>query len=99
MLHKAVECIPSKLEFWLALARLETYEEAKAVLNKARFYLPSEPSIWINAAKLEESAGKDNIAIATVLSKAIKVLTKNGAKIVRDDWLGEAELSEKSENY
>ena len=34
-----------------------------------------------------------------VLSKAIKVLAKNGVKINRDDWLGEAEQAEKSENY
>lgn len=37
--------------------------------------------------------------ISTVLSKAIKVLAKNGVKIVRDEWLAEAELAEKSENY
>lgn len=37
--------------------------------------------------------------ISTILSKAIKVLAKNGVKIVRDDWLAEAELAEKSENY
>jgi len=27
------------------------------------------------------------------------VLAKNSVKIVREDWLHEAELSEKSENY
>ena len=36
LLHKAVECIPSNIELWLALAKLETYDKAKAVLNKAR---------------------------------------------------------------
>lgn len=36
LLHKAVECIPSNIELWLALAKLETYAKAKAVLNKAR---------------------------------------------------------------
>ena len=52
-----------------------------------------------SAAKLEESAGRDKMIISTVLSKAIKVLAKNGVKIVREDWLNEAELAEKSENY
>jgi hypothetical protein len=33
------------------------------------------------------------------LKKGIKVLEKNGVKIVRDEWLAEAELAEKSENY
>lgn len=37
--------------------------------------------------------------ITTILQKGIKVLAKNGVKIVREDWLHEAELSEKSENY
>jgi pre-mRNA-processing factor 6 len=40
---------------WLALAKLETYENAKKVLNKALKALPQEHAIWINAAKLEES--------------------------------------------
>jgi len=44
---------------WLALAKLETYENARIILNRARMALPQEPTIWINAAKLEESSGKD----------------------------------------
>jgi hypothetical protein len=48
---------------------------------------------------LEESFGKDKNVITQILSKGIKVLAKNGVKIVREDWLHEAELSEKSENY
>ena len=43
---------------WLALAKLEDYEGAREVLNKARKALPQEPTIWIHAAKLEESDGK-----------------------------------------
>ena len=44
---------------WLALAKLETYQNAKEVLNRARKNLPTEHSIWIHAAKLEEAEGKD----------------------------------------
>ncbi len=47
--------MPSCLDMWLALAKLETYENAKKVLNKALKALPQEHAIWINAAKLEES--------------------------------------------
>jgi pre-mRNA-processing factor 6 len=37
------------------LAKLETYENARIVLNKAGEKLPTEHTIWINAAKLEEA--------------------------------------------
>ena len=36
LLSRAVECCPQHVELWLALARLETYENARAVLNQAR---------------------------------------------------------------
>ncbi len=57
MLYKAVECVPGNLEMWLALAKLEDYKGAQKVLNLARKALPTEHSIWIHAAKLEESQG------------------------------------------
>jgi hypothetical protein len=41
----------------LALARLETYENARKVLNKARENIPTDRQIWITAAKLEEANG------------------------------------------
>ena len=98
MLHRAVECVPHCLEMWLALAKLETYEIGRMVLNKARQSLPLEHSIWINAAKLEESGGKEIGVIENVIGRGIKILQKNGMKIKRDDWLNEAILAEKSEN-
>ena len=55
LLYKATESIPDSTELWLALAKLETYENARTVLNKAREHLPTEHAIWINAAKLEEA--------------------------------------------
>ena len=42
-------------QLWLALARLETYENARKVLNKARENIPTDRQIWITAAKLEEA--------------------------------------------
>ena len=44
-------------QLWLALARLETYENARKVLNKARESIPTDRQIWITAAKLEEAHG------------------------------------------
>jgi len=44
------------------------------VLNKARAALPTEPSIWVHAAKLEESEGKDIKTIETVITRGIKIL-------------------------
>lgn len=46
-----------RLQLWLALARLETYEKARQVLNKARENVPTDRQIWISAAKLEEANG------------------------------------------
>lgn len=34
MLGRAVECVPHSVDMWLALARLETYENAQKVLNR-----------------------------------------------------------------
>ena len=45
------------VELWLALARLERYDNARKVLNRARQAIPTEPAIWISAAKLEEAQG------------------------------------------
>lgn len=60
MLGRAVECVPQNVDMWLALARLETYENAKKVLNQARQVLPTEPRIWVTAAKLEEAQGNEH---------------------------------------
>lgn len=39
------------------MARLETYDVARRVLNKARENIPTDRQIWIMAAKLEEANG------------------------------------------
>ena len=44
-LARAVECVPLSVEMWLALARLETVDNARKVLNQARQTLPTEPMI------------------------------------------------------
>ena len=43
------------------LPRLETYENARRVLNKAREHIPTDRQIWITAAKLEEANGNERM--------------------------------------
>ncbi len=71
------------MELWLALARLETYENAKKVLNRARAAIPTEPAIFITAAKLEEAHGSDP---AKIINFGIRKLADKGI-IERDWWL------------
>jgi pre-mRNA-processing factor 6 len=81
---------------WLALAKLENYDKAKIVLNQARKHLPTDHSIWIHAAKLEESEGRDQIVIQNLLKNGMRVLKKHGSHIIKDEWILEAELAEKA---
>ena len=42
LLYRAVKCIPTSKELWLALAKLEKYEKAREVLNMAIHAIPSD---------------------------------------------------------
>lgn len=82
-------CVPAphSKDLWLALAKLQSYEKAKDVLNKARAALPTEPVIWITAVMLEEAQGKVK-DIDTFLGKAVTYLTKKeGLVIKKEQWL------------
>ena len=94
-MYKATESIPESGELWLALAKLETYENARIVLNKAREHLPTDHTIWINAAKLEEAQGNTQ-QVEKIVSRAIKKLSTHGIKINRDQWMQEAVTAEES---
>jgi len=65
LLGRAVEVIPSSVELWLALARLETPLRAQAVLNKARKAVPTSHEIWIAAGRLVEQQAAEEIDEAT----------------------------------
>ena len=56
-----INCVFLSSQLWLALARLETYENARKVLNKARENIPTDRQIWITAAKLEEAHGNTHM--------------------------------------
>lgn len=92
LLAKATEIIPLSVELWLALARLETPDNAQAVLNKARKAVPTSYEIWIAAARLQEQIGNANKV--NIMNRAVKALVKEGAMPKREEWITEAEKCE-----
>jgi pre-mRNA-processing factor 6 len=65
---------------------MESYEEAKEVLNRAISAIPLDHTIWISAAKLEEANGHAQ-KVYEVVKRAFKKLKRMGATITRDEWL------------
>ena len=92
LLAKATEIIPLSVELWLALARLESPENAQAVLNKARKAVPTSYEIWIAAARLQEQIGQ--ASKINVMNRAIRSLVKENAMLEREKWITEAEKCE-----
>jgi pre-mRNA-processing factor 6 len=98
--------IPLSVELWLTLARLETPERAKMVLNKARKAIPTSHDIWIAAGRLlEEQAmveGKSSAdkkkeldLVDRTVEMAVKELRKHQVSLTREQWLQEAERCER----
>ncbi|KAL1976398.1 hypothetical protein VTN31DRAFT_2680 [Thermomyces dupontii] len=92
LLAKAVEMIPVSVELWLALARLETPENAQKVLNAARKAIPTSHEIWIAATRLQEQMG--NADKVNVMRRAVQALTRENAMPKREEWIAEAEKCE-----
>ncbi|KAL2866370.1 U4/U6-U5 snRNP complex subunit PRP6 [Aspergillus lucknowensis] len=92
LLAKAVEMIPLSVELWLALARLETPENAQKVLNAARGAVPTSHEIWIAASRLQEQMGTFNKV--NVMKKAVQSLARENAILKREEWIAEAEKCE-----
>ncbi|KAJ5585373.1 uncharacterized protein N7459_005173 [Penicillium hispanicum] len=92
LLAKAVEMIPLSIELWLALARLETPENAQKVLNAARKAVPTSHEIWIAAARLQEQMG--TFERVNVMKRAIQSLARENAMLKREEWIAEAERCE-----
>lgn len=93
LLARATELIPLSIELWLALARVETYENARKVLNKARAAIRTSYEIWVAAARLEEQQGNSD-RVAVVISRAMQELKRYGGMLSREQWLQEAEKNE-----
>ncbi|EAW13799.1 U4/U6-U5 snRNP complex subunit PRP6 [Aspergillus clavatus NRRL 1] len=92
LLAKAVEMIPLSVELWLALARLETPENAQKVLNAARKAVPTSHEVWIAAARLQEQMG--TFEKVNVMKRAVQVLARENAMLKREEWIAEAEKCE-----
>ncbi|KAF5641388.1 pre-mRNA-splicing factor prp1 [Fusarium sp. NRRL 25303] len=92
LLAKATELIPLSVDLWLALARLETPENAQKVLNKARKACPTSHEIWIAAARLQEQLGQGTKV--NVIKRGVQVLAKESAMPKREEWIAEAERCE-----
>ncbi|KAK9950901.1 hypothetical protein M0R45_006367 [Rubus argutus] len=86
-----VKSIPNSV----TLARLETYDNARKVLNKAREKLSKEPAIWITAAKLEEANGNTS-TVGKIIERGIRALQREGLVIDREAWMKEAEAAERA---
>jgi len=97
LLARATELVPLSVDLWLALAHLETYENAKKVLNKARTHIPTSHDIWIAAARLEEQQGNEKMT-DKIIARAVIVLSEKGSVLGREQWLQEAEKCEQKES-
>lgn len=98
ILREAIQCCPDSVELFLALARLEPYEQAKEVLAKASERHPTERAVWIMKAKLEEAVGHDDM-VPAIIETAIDTISKGGGggeEIKRDEWLAEAADADKA---
>ena len=91
LLAKATEVIPLSVELWLALARLESPEQAQKVLNKARGAIPTSFEVWVAAARLQEQMGKTEV---NVMKRAVQSLARESAMLKREEWIAEAEKCE-----
>ncbi len=81
-----MECCPQHVELWLAFARLESYEASRRILNKARQQIPTDASIWMTAARLEEAHGNADM-VPKIVDRSIASLTANSVIIDREAWL------------
>lgn len=77
---------------------METYENARKVLNKARQNIPTDRGIWITAAKLEEAQGNHQM-VDKIVERAISSLTANGVELNRDQWITDAVECDKAQSY
>lgn len=92
LLAKATEMIPLSIELWLALARLETPENAQKVLNAARKAVPTSYEVWIAAARLQEQMG--NAHKVNLIKRGVQSLARESAMLKREEWIAEAEKCE-----
>lgn len=88
------------------MARLETPERAKSVLNKARKAVPTSHEIWIAAGRLLEQEATSNHdkplternkeleVVDKTIEVGVRELRRHQVLLTRDQWLKEAERCE-----
>jgi pre-mRNA-processing factor 6 len=81
---------------WLALAKLEVYDKAKQIINKARKAIPHEITIWIHAAKLEEAQNPDTCdkQVDELIERSVRALLKYDVEVPLQKWVEEAQICE-----
>ncbi|KAH8741516.1 Pre-mRNA splicing factor Pro1/Prp6 HAT repeat protein [Cryptosporidium ryanae] len=94
LLTNAVKCVPQYEEFWLKLASISSYNDSQRILNEARRELPTNPGIWVAAAKLEESVNKTE-KVEIIIKRCISNLSAKRFVHSRTDWLEKAVQCEK----
>ncbi|KAI2495181.1 HAT (Half-A-TPR) repeat [Fragilaria crotonensis] len=88
-----VEKVPDSVEMWLALARLESYENARRVLNQARKALPGTALF----GSQRPSSRNRKIMLMSWTRLSIRLSSrfqKHDAVVTRAQWLEEAEHAE-----
>jgi pre-mRNA-processing factor 6 len=94
--------IPLAVDLWLALARVETPERARAVLNKAHKAIPTSHEIWIaggrlregeamSPAKTPEQRNEELTKLDEMIEVALRELRRNQVMLTREQWLKQAE--------
>lgn len=63
------------------MARLETYENGRRVLNKAREKIPTDRQIWITAAKLEEANGNTTLVDKIIERGSVQLIDNNSDNV------------------
>ncbi|XWS68618.1 hypothetical protein CRYUN_Cryun04dG0106000 [Craigia yunnanensis] len=81
------------LEHTLDSVRLNDYDKAKKLFNRAREKLPMELAIWIIVAKLEEANG-NNAMLGKIIEKCIRALQREAFVIDRETWMKEVLAAE-----
>ena len=98
-----MEVIPSSVELWLALTRLEEPGRARAVLNRARKAVPTSHEIWIAGGRLLEEQARSQPEetrivtlnqVDTTIEAGVRALRRHQVLLTRDQWLKEAERCE-----
>ncbi|GME75699.1 unnamed protein product [Ambrosiozyma monospora] len=98
MLEKATELLPTSIDMWLELVKIQPIGDARKSLNKARKCVEKDDLhlIYIEGAKLEESATQNEIKVNKLITKCFKDASDT---ITKDEWLRFAVECEQNKFY